>query len=85
MWIGVIRRGGVQPDHAALADHIAFVVESLHADVIKVAGAMNSGARIRLRQDQQLWFSGKRFQLRGQFVKALRNAAQFWLPQNSQT
>ena len=43
-WIGVVRRGGVEADHAALADHIAFVVEALHADVIEIARAMHRGA-----------------------------------------
>jgi hypothetical protein len=36
-----VRRGGVEAQEAALADHVAVVVEALDADVVEVGRAMD--------------------------------------------
>jgi len=44
----------VQAEEARLADHFAFVVEALDADVVEMPGPMHGGARVRLGEHQQL-------------------------------
>ena len=49
-----VRRVRVQAEEARLADHFAFVVEALDADVVELPGPMHGGARVRLGEHQQL-------------------------------
>jgi len=60
--IGVVRARGVQAHEAALADHLAGGVELLHAHVIEVARAMHGGARVGLRENEELGLAGERAQ-----------------------
>src|SRR5688572_27361114 len=46
--VGMVCRGGVEADEAALADHLARGIESLDADVVEVSGPVHGRARIRL-------------------------------------
>ena len=53
-----IRGVRVQAEEARLADHLARRVEMLDADIVEVAGSVHRGARIRLREHQQLLHPG---------------------------
>ena len=48
-----VGRAGEQAEEPALADHLAVLVERLHADVVEVGRAVDGGPRVGLGQHQQ--------------------------------
>ncbi len=68
----LVGRVRVEPEEAALADDLALVVEALHSDVVEVRGAVDSRARVRLRQVEQVRLERQRAHLRRKLVERAR-------------
>ena len=64
--------GGIEPQEAALADHLAGVVEALDADVVQVGRSVDRRARVRLREGQQTRRPRQRAHARGQLAEGAR-------------
>ena len=80
----VIRGRRVQAHETALARDPARGIEALHADVVEVSRAMHGGARVGLREHEQLRIARQGAKLRRQLLEARRQAAQLGLAQHAQ-
>jgi hypothetical protein len=83
--IGMVGRRGVKADEAALPHDLAGVVELLQADVVEVARAVHRGARVRLREHEQLGLAGERADLGGELGEAVRDPAEARLAQHAES
>ena len=82
--VGMVGRARVEPHEAALAGHAAGGVEAFHADVVEVAGAVDGGAGIGLREHERARIAREGLEARRQLLEARRHAAQAGLAQHAQ-
>src|SRR5690606_27214265 len=75
---------GVEADEAALARDPARRVETLHADVVEVAGPVDGRAGVGLREHDEPRLARERPQRRRQLGEALRDAAMPGLAQHAE-
>src|SRR5262249_11957641 len=78
-----VGRVGEEAEEAALAGHRSLLVEAFEADVVQVSGPVDRGARICLRQVEEVRRAGQPLCLRRQLHEAMGSRFPLCLAQNA--